>query len=268
MKTLYEASNAAEAHMLVDLLKQEGIAADIWGEHLQGAAGELPAMGLVRLAVDEADFKAARSVIEKWEAVEAESAPLQRAEPSKYRGLKGFLLGLVVGVGGLYGVYRTPASANGTDFNGDGVLDESWTYALNGRPLKMEADRNLDGKLDYVASYDMRGLIESAASDDDFNGTFETKTFFLAGNARSAQSDADGDGYPEQRTYFKDGIPESVEYIKASTGRPYKVEHYKLGKLQSLDIDTGDDGKLDTRLTYTPLGEVASRQPLPAQAAH
>jgi len=84
MKTLYEAANAIEAHMLVDLLKQEGLHAHIHGEHLQGAMGELPAAGLVRLVIDEADHARARTLIERWES-------LQPAEPSEARPRPRFL---------------------------------------------------------------------------------------------------------------------------------------------------------------------------------
>jgi tRNA nucleotidyltransferase/poly(A) polymerase len=45
MKTIYQAVNAIEAHMLRDLLAQEGLSPVIQGEHLQGAVGELPAAG-------------------------------------------------------------------------------------------------------------------------------------------------------------------------------------------------------------------------------
>lgn len=41
------------------------------------------------------------------------------------------------------------------------------------------------------------------------------------------------------------------------------MEHYTLGVLKYADVDTDKDGQLDTRLRYTPLAEVASREPLP-----
>ena len=51
MRTAYEASNAIEAHILQGYLEQEGIAVQVVGAYLQGAIGELPAHGLVRLLV-------------------------------------------------------------------------------------------------------------------------------------------------------------------------------------------------------------------------
>lgn len=252
--------------MLVDLLKQQGITAEVQGAHLQGAVGGLPAMGLVRLVVDEQDFESARAAIQKWEAIEVDETPAIRHEPKRSKWYEGFLLGLAVGVAGMYAAYRTPATVDGTDYNRDGVLEEKWTYTLNDRPYKMEADRNLDRKVDYIATYDLRGQIDMAESDDDFNGTFETKTHFREGNAVSAESDTDGDQYPDLRTYFKVGVLDSVAYIKPTTGLPVRIEHFILGKLLFTDSDSDDDGKLDTRLTYSSLGEVATRKPVPDQA--
>ncbi|MFH1812766.1 MAG: DUF2007 domain-containing protein [Pseudomonadota bacterium] len=67
MKTLYEAASLVEAHLLKDLLAQEGVPAVIHGEFLQGGMGELPAAGLVRLMVDDHHYDAGRAVIERWE---------------------------------------------------------------------------------------------------------------------------------------------------------------------------------------------------------
>lgn len=97
MKTLYHASSALEAHMLQDLLQQERISAFVHGEHLQGAIGELPAAGLVRLVVNDADYERARAVVARWEAHQPReaSAPPAAAPASR---LPAFLMGLAVGV--------------------------------------------------------------------------------------------------------------------------------------------------------------------------
>jgi hypothetical protein len=84
MKTLYEASSAVEGHMILDLLRQEGLTAHIHGEHLQGAIGEFPAAGLVRLVVDEADYAKAREVVERWDSDQP-----QEVRPRSARSLGG-----------------------------------------------------------------------------------------------------------------------------------------------------------------------------------
>lgn len=262
MKTLYEAGSAIEAHMLVDLLKQEGIEAQVLGEALQGAVGEIPATGLVRLVVNEADHAAARAVIQRWEATQVEPtpAPPRRSGSGLARGLA---LGLVIGIGATYAAYRAPARQDGIDYNHDGQLDERWTYSPNGMPLKLETDRNFDGKVDYVATYDARGFIKSAEADDNFDGVFETRQWLQDGNVQMSVADTDGDGYPDMRTNYTHGVVESVEFIDPTSGKVRRVEHYTLGVLKHADVDTDRDGVLDTRLRYSPLAEVTGREPLP-----
>lgn len=262
MKTFYEAANAIEAHMLVDLLKQEGIEAHIQGEALQGAVGEIPAAGLVRLVAAEDDHAAARAVIERWEATQVEPTP-SSARAGKSSGLRGLLLGLAVGAGAVYAAYRAPTTSEGIDYNSDGQLDEKWTYSANGIPLKVEMDRNLDGKVDYVARYNARGHLESAESDDNFDGVFETRQWLKNGNVEMAVSDTDADGYPELRTNYTHGVVETVEHVNPATGKPQRVEHFSLGVLKYADVDADLDGRLDVRIKYTKLAEVESREPLP-----
>lgn len=98
MQTVHEAANAAEAHMIADLLRQEGVVAHVRGEHLQGALGELPAAGLVRLEVHEQDFARARDFVVRWEAAqppEPRSAEAHRSAGGGWLG--GTLVGVVVG---------------------------------------------------------------------------------------------------------------------------------------------------------------------------
>ncbi|OYT87703.1 MAG: hypothetical protein CFE46_11215 [Burkholderiales bacterium PBB6] len=264
MKTLYEAANAVEAHMLLDLLKQEGIDVLIHGEALQGAIGEMPAAGLVRLVVDEERYTAARAIIDRWEEAQPDLTPTPMpGAKSRSRGFWGFVLGVMVGMGATYAAYKTPATTDGVDYNRDGQLDETWTYSANGTPLKLEIDRNLDRKVDYIAHYGARGLIESAESDDDFDGTFESRQRFRDGNIEMSETDSDGDRFPDVRWLHADGVLETVEYINPASGLALRVEHYKLGKLQFADVDTDADGKLDMRIRYSSLADVVSREPLP-----
>ena len=226
----------------------------------------MPAGGLVRITVNEQDFASARQAIEKWEAIEPEPPPVSKKQPARHGLLKGLLLGLAW-------YWASAASTRptkprppwmGTDYNRDGSLDDKWTFSLAGKPMKMEQDRNLDREIDFIAD----GWIESAKSDDDFNGTFETSTRYKNGNMVSEEVDTDGDGYPEIRRSFKNGILESVQYIKPTSGLPFRVEYFKFAtSLLFADIYSDDDGTLDTRLTYSPLGDVVTRQAIVSPAA-
>src|SRR5262245_44199775 len=63
MKKVYDAANGVDAHIVLHMLEQAGIAGRIDGEYLTGAIGELPPTGLVRVLVDEADAEEARAII-------------------------------------------------------------------------------------------------------------------------------------------------------------------------------------------------------------
>jgi hypothetical protein len=259
MKTLYEAASAIEAHMIVDLLKQEGVTAHILGEHLQGAIGELPAGGLVRLTVDEADYAQGRLVIERWDAKQPKEV-VQKAVQTRPQKFYGFLAGLALGVGCSYAYFRAPTTVDGIDYDRNGVLDEKWTYSASRTILKTEIDRNLDGKIDYIAHYDERGQIEYAISDDDFNGVFESRIRFRRGNIETVETDTDGDGYPDLRSLYTNGVLTKTEYINPLSGLPLRIEYFKFGVLTAAEMDTDKDGKLDTRYQYNTLGQVVSTE--------
>lgn len=98
MKLLYEASNTIEAHMILHLLEQAGLSARIDGEYLQGGIGELQAMGVVRIMIEETDYSEAQSIVQEWNA----NQPKEKLESSVNRrkkfevGFFSFLLGMAV----------------------------------------------------------------------------------------------------------------------------------------------------------------------------
>lgn len=67
---IYEARHGFEAQLLADLLGEAGLRVSILGADLLGAAGELPALGLVQLRVPAAQVGPARELIRRWQAGE------------------------------------------------------------------------------------------------------------------------------------------------------------------------------------------------------
>ena len=256
MKTLYEASSSVEGHMLQDLLRQEGVSARLDGAFLQGAMGGLPASGLVRLVVDEADYENGRAIIERWEAAEPAAQPTPLAAQKSSGRLVAALMGVLIGAAGTYAFLRSPVSVNGIDHDRDGILDEQWTFSPSGAPVGSQMDRNLDGKIDYLLHYDQRGHIESAEGDDDFNGKFESRYRFRFGNVETSEIDTDADGFPDMHSYFKSGVLVTTKYLNPKTGLPLRVEHFHIGRVAFSEVDSNRDGKLDKRLTYSVSGEV------------
>ena len=72
MIKIYEASNGAEAKLILDLLIHSGLKARIDGEYLQGGIGSLQASGLVTVMVNESDYEQGKTIIEQWENQEIE----------------------------------------------------------------------------------------------------------------------------------------------------------------------------------------------------
>ena len=107
MKRVYEAGDGLEAHMLAGLLEQSGSVAQVRGDMLQGAVGELPASGLASGWVNEDDEARSLEVIADYEASQPPpSGPTLRerirepgrAETDSTRAFrKGLLIGMFLG---------------------------------------------------------------------------------------------------------------------------------------------------------------------------
>jgi hypothetical protein len=258
MKNIYEAANTVEAHMLRDLLKQDGIAAHIHGEYLQGGMGELPAAGLVRLAVDDADVDRARALLTSWEQNQpAESLAITQKASARHGRFSAGLVGLAFGVALTTAYFKAPARVDGFDHNHDGVLDEKWTDSVSRQALRYEVDRNLDGKVDLISWFDKHGLMTVTEADDDFNGSFESRSTHKNNQLLSAETDTDGDGFPDLRQRYEHGVLTHSETIRPNTGLPLRVETLRLGRLQSAEVDNNNDGVLDQRLYYSATGQVS-----------
>jgi hypothetical protein len=76
MQRIYEPQDLLEAELLVGVLASEGVEAHLAGRHLLGAVGELPALGLLGLLVEDDDAERARRLIAAYNA----AAPLPGEE--------------------------------------------------------------------------------------------------------------------------------------------------------------------------------------------
>ena len=71
MRIVYHAGNCLEAHMVKDVLALAGIEAYVTGDYLQGGVGTLPALDLVKVLVADADYAAARRMVDEWASGDA-----------------------------------------------------------------------------------------------------------------------------------------------------------------------------------------------------
>lgn len=254
MKLVYEASNTIEGYMILNLLEQAGLSARVDGEYLQGGVGELQAIGIVRVMVEEFDYPEAKKIIDDFDAKQpvGNDQPEVKKKSSFGSGLVGFMFGIVV----MIAYYHTPVTNDGIDYNGDGELDEKWTY-VNYRISKTELDRNFDGNIDFIYSFDRKGLIESSTSDEDFNGTFETNIYYNQGNALRLKSDTTGDGFLDYNVSFKNGVADTVAFIDPITKKTIKIQKFSPFTLVSAEVDTTRDGVMDAFYKYDHIEEIA-----------
>jgi len=67
MQRLYQAADRIEAQLLRDLLERHQIEAQVFGDYLTGAAGELPADIYPSLwVIDERDLARAQALLQDW----------------------------------------------------------------------------------------------------------------------------------------------------------------------------------------------------------
>jgi hypothetical protein len=257
MKIVYNAANSLEAHMIRGLLEQQNIPAYVHGEHLQSGIGEIPAIGLVNVNVDDENYQAAKTVIQNWGKEENNThtaTPIlpvkdkvnSQSYPSLLVLMTSFLCGAVVMY--LY-LHSTPLSQNGIDYNRDGKNDEVWTYQ-NRIIVKTESDSNFDGKVDSITSYD-NGLTKSQNTDENFDGTFEAEYSYENGRIYFFKSDTNNDGKIDITIEYVANEPKyKTTIFNPKNNLPKKIQYYEMSKLKSAEFDSNDDGDMDTLITY------------------
>ena len=252
MIKVYECSTSLEAHMIKNLLESEGVESRVDGEYLQGGIGELQAIGIVRVMVEESDGQKAKGIISNWEAGQVKST--QRRARKTPRTVNGFLVGFGLGVGVTYYLFNTPVTSNGIDYNNDGVLDEAWIYK-GGRVVETKYDRNFDKIYDYVSYFDNAGLLKTADGDEDFDGVFESEFYFENGNLIREESDKNQNGVKDYQGNYVHGVLNTVELLDETSGKVRKRQYYKMNKMIAAEYDSNGDGQFDTRYDYDQFEE-------------
>jgi hypothetical protein len=84
MDVVYRAAHLFDAHLVRMALEQAGIPAFVLGEALLGGVGELPACGLLAVAVPPSCGDAARALVETLPLVAGEASADAPAEPATW----------------------------------------------------------------------------------------------------------------------------------------------------------------------------------------
>lgn len=226
------------------------------GEYLQGGVGELQAIGLVRVMIEEHDYPRAKAFLDEWESTQVQTATPRDMQSTNRIGF--LIIGFLCGIVAMAILNQTPVTEDGIDFNGDGVLDETWTY-VNYAIARSEVDRNLDGKVDLISKFNRQGLLQSSQADDNFDGDFETEISYKNNNPASLQSDTSGDGVVDLSLSFNHGVLETATFLDRFSKKPVKVQYFDPFKVKKAEVDTNGDGRLDTVYEYDVFEEVTNK---------
>ena len=112
-----------------------------------------------------------------------------------------------------------------SDLNADGRKDVVRYYSDEGRPLREEADRNFDGKMDELTVF-QEGQILRQEFDTQGDGKVDTKIFFDAGKPLRAERDLNARSTAER-------------------WQPDRWEYYEQGRVIRMGTDIDGDGKVD-----------------------
>lgn len=241
--------------MISNLLQQEEIKCLVDGEYLQGGAGELQAMNMVRVLVDESDYVKARQIINAWESTQLEKEDRPTPKNKLFGIGAGLIVGLLVGACATFIAYNSPVRQGGVDYNNDGKLDENWMFRDN-RIISAELDRNLDGKVDAIHKYNLKGTIYKTELDENFDGVFESVVTYKRGNPALQESDLNNDGVTDYRILYNHGVLLEVEIIGPDSNSPKKIQSYEMNKLVSSKFDSDGDGVFDEIHEYDYFEEI------------
>lgn len=253
MIKIYESSTALESHMIKNLLENKGISSQIEGEYLQGGVGELQAMGIVRLLVDDADYARARAIVDQWEAAQPE--PVTHSTKPRFGLTHGLIIGTIVATGACYWTFNSPVTVNGADFDDDDFLDEKYIYK-DDRLNEVRIDRNADRIYDDIYYYNIRGVLYASEADNNFDGIFEAKTKYSQGKTTAYESDRNQNGVVDYRENYQNNALVIAEFLDEASGKIRKRQHYTHDNLTSADLDTNIDGEFEIHYEYNEIEEL------------
>ncbi len=111
------------------------------------------------------------------------------------------------------------------DLNGDGIKDIVRHYDEEGRPLREEADRDFDGKMDLLVVF-QDGIVVRKELDTNGDGVVDAKIFYEKGKPFRAERDTQGRS-------------------TANHWQPDTWEYFVQGRLVRTGVDIDGDGRVD-----------------------
>jgi hypothetical protein len=118
-------------------------------------------------------------------------------------------------------------------------------------PKVIKSDRNYDGKIDRIETYDDKGAIQKVEMDTTGDGKMNEWMFYEGGIPNKVERDLNKDGKADTfLTYNKKGQLVKIETDTTGDGKINDWVFYENGKPIKAEKDTNKDGKPDTFITY------------------
>jgi antitoxin component YwqK of YwqJK toxin-antitoxin module len=154
------------------------------------------------------------------------------------------------------------------DQNGDKKADVVMLFYPNGKPRQVEADSDLDGKIDRWQYYSVKGVAEKEGYSRAGTANPDTWQYFDAsGNITRREIDDNGDGKVDRTENFQNGRVAAVGVDSDGDGKIERWQTWASGRVVSEELDTDGDGIGDRRLRYGANGRLAGMDVLTAQSA-
>jgi|GEM_PF-3293078 len=293
MRKVYDARNAADAHMMMQALGDHGIEAVVMGEF------DVHPAPMVWIVNPENDREAMAIVKELTSAPVPHAAVAQAFETSEAphpepvgvgRPWRPFLSGLFAGVllAALgFSVVSRQAALTRTrptewDENRDGRIDtwatyegkslasltidsdfdgqpDAWEYFRDGRLERIERDTLREGKVDTREYFNARGQIEKIERDSDGDGSLDTWETYEDGWIVEVAFDDDRNGLPDQWDTYKNSRRVESRWSYKNDGVIDKKAVYRNGRKIQEMYDLDRDGKFDETVTLDEFERVVRR---------
>jgi hypothetical protein len=145
------------------------------------------------------------------------------------------------------------------DSDGDGKFD-TFSYMDGSTVLRIEIDRDEDGKIDRWEYYGPGKSLERVALSRAQNGVADTWQFFdgagVLARVEIAEQGSSNKGRAERIEYYEKGVMIRAEEDTDHDGRIDKWETYDGSRLASVAFDERGRGAPTRRILYAPDGAV------------
>jgi len=136
------------------------------------------------------------------------------------------------------------------DSNGNGKID-TYRYMDGSRTVRIELDRDEDGRIDQWQHYDKDQRIEKLGFSLRNDGVEDAWTYLDANGAVArVESSPHRDGRMSRVEHYERGRLVSAEEDTDADGRVDKWETYADGRLTMVAFDTAHSGEPDRRIVY------------------